>query len=442
MEDLLIVIINPNEHSSDDQIVALLILSHMVDKDRAGETLAFDKSMFKKVSDLLKLQVMGSSKMQVVYGRIYLFDEVLLGILNLSINDGNKGILYELGCVESLIRILQIEYLTKEYQSLTNNLDETKALAIKILWNLSFNEDCSNAIREHIDLFEKMSCSENKKLRENTVGILFSLAKHRPSKPDLTSSGQGLLQSYSNPNITTAGQQHVMISYQWGSQVVVKRIARALEDAGHKIWIDIQDMKGSTMEAMANAVEQASVVLLCITRKYKESPNCRSEAEYTSALKKSFIPLILEPDYQPDGWLGFMLGTKLYYKFEENNFDSKMKDLFREVDTFTRPQKLVKENSGVGVGILPKIEITPPPGIPVEKWDVKGVVEWLETDNYLSEFKQRFMEERINGISLIELASYVSKESLPVVLTFLTESFGNKKMGERLSLIHALKSLR
>jgi len=30
------------------------------------------------------------------------------------------------------------------------------------------------------------------------------------------------------------------------------------------------------MEAMAEAVEKAAVVLVCLTHKYKESPNCRS----------------------------------------------------------------------------------------------------------------------------------------------------------------------
>jgi len=33
---------------------------------------------------------------------------------------------------------------------------------------------------------------------------------------------------------------------------------------------------GSVLEAMAEAVEKAALVLVCLTQKYKESPNCRT----------------------------------------------------------------------------------------------------------------------------------------------------------------------
>ena len=33
---------------------------------------------------------------------------------------------------------------------------------------------------------------------------------------------------------------------------------------------------GSTLEAMADAVENAAVVILCFSEKYKESPACRT----------------------------------------------------------------------------------------------------------------------------------------------------------------------
>lgn len=45
---------------------------------------------------------------------------------------------------------------------------------------------------------------------------------------------------------------------------------------GYAIWIDIEKMGGSTLEAMAHAVENAAVVLVCMSEKYKQSPNCRT----------------------------------------------------------------------------------------------------------------------------------------------------------------------
>lgn len=49
-----------------------------------------------------------------------------------------------------------------------------------------------------------------------------------------------------------------------------------LQAEGYAIWIDIEKMGGSTLEAMAHAVENAAVVLVCMSEKYKQSPNCRT----------------------------------------------------------------------------------------------------------------------------------------------------------------------
>ena len=69
---------------------------------------------------------------------------------------------------------------------------------------------------------------------------------------------------------------HLMISYQWDSQSTMLQIRDKLRSAGFTVWIDVQNMSGSTLESMAAAVENCSVFLMAISRKYLESPNCRS----------------------------------------------------------------------------------------------------------------------------------------------------------------------
>ena len=39
------------------------------------------------------------------------------------------------------------------------------------------------------------------------------------------------------------------------------------------------------------------------------------EAEYAFAKGKQIVPLKLEADYEPDGWLGALTLTRLYYDF-------------------------------------------------------------------------------------------------------------------------------
>ena len=45
-------------------------------------------------------------------------------------------------------------------------------------------------------------------------------------------------------------------------------------------------MKGSTLEAMAQAAEDASAFVMVMTDAYKNSPNCRAEAEYAWTISK------------------------------------------------------------------------------------------------------------------------------------------------------------
>ncbi len=42
------------------------------------------------------------------------------------------------------------------------------------------------------------------------------------------------------------------------------------------------------------------------------------------------IPLLMEKDYKPDGWLGLLQGMDLYYQFHsESNFDESMGELLK-----------------------------------------------------------------------------------------------------------------
>ena len=49
-----------------------------------------------------------------------------------------------------------------------------------------------------------------------------------------------------------------------------------LQEEGFTVWIDLDEMKGSTLEAMANAVEDAYLILITVSSNYKASANTRS----------------------------------------------------------------------------------------------------------------------------------------------------------------------
>ena len=58
-------------------------------------------------------------------------------------------------------------------------------------------------------------------------------------------------------------------SYQWDVQATVLRVAGSMRERGFSVWMDTEMMSGSTLDAMAAAVENAYCILICVTERYK-----------------------------------------------------------------------------------------------------------------------------------------------------------------------------
>lgn len=124
----------------------------------------------------------------------------------------------------------------------------------------------------------------------------------------------------------------VMISYNWDNKETVLKIREKLRENGISCWIDVENMSGSTLEAMSAAVENCTIFLMCYSGKYSESNNCQAEAEYAKQKDKIIIPCKMERGYEACGWLGFLLGSKLFFEFSgKYPFENKMNDLLREI---------------------------------------------------------------------------------------------------------------
>jgi hypothetical protein len=128
-----------------------------------------------------------------------------------------------------------------------------------------------------------------------------------------------------------------MASYNWDHQDVILRVVGSLQGRGYLVWVDTEQMKGSTVDTMALAVEGSELMLIGVSRAYKESSNCRMEAQYGMQKKKPLIPLKLTDGYEADGWLGLLLGASMWYAFygeavsSDGVFDSRIDALCREL---------------------------------------------------------------------------------------------------------------
>jgi hypothetical protein len=85
------------------------------------------------------------------------------------------------------------------------------------------------------------------------------------------------------------------------------------------------------MSAMADAVENSEFVMMCMSDSYKQSTYCQAEAEYAFKCKRRLLPLIMRPGYKPDGWLGFMIGSRIYVDFGRYDFETACEKLMTEI---------------------------------------------------------------------------------------------------------------
>jgi len=132
-----------------------------------------------------------------------------------------------------------------------------------------------------------------------------------------------------------------MLSYNWDDQKTIVKIKEYLTAQGYSVWLDLEQMGGSTLEAMANAVEGSTVICVAMSEKYKNSGNCRLEGEYAQQQKKIIVPFMMQKNFRPTGWLGMLLGAKLYFDFSDTHegegFGKKLEELRGELTRHITP---------------------------------------------------------------------------------------------------------
>lgn len=244
-----------------------------------------------------------------IYGRV-------LAIQSLSLSDANKPLL--LDAIPLMIEVVQ------------TSLDSPSApLAMQFLLEMSFS-DAALRLMENLAGFKDLlttisTSSSDPAISKAASSILFKFAEDLRREQTQaaaakalaasSSSSGGFLRKLSTAKAAPPAQPvgHVMISYCWAQQPLVKLLVPLLKAANIKVWFDLEQMKGDTVEAMAEAIEGSYLVLMCMSSAYKESANCRLEASYAHKSKKNVIPLLVEEGYSPTGWLGLLVGNALWY---------------------------------------------------------------------------------------------------------------------------------
>ena len=353
---------------------SLLTLAYLVDENTNHLILA-DENLLSFIITLLDEAWQSEDR----HSNGYSAKELAEGLGHLAINDANKTILGQNGVIPVLISVIK-----------TSNEDEEKASATRALWMLAFDDNNKEKIRQEegaMDILHQLQQSKNPEVQKAAAGALWEIeGKTARHLERMESTGN-----------------HVMISYQWDSQEVLVEVKNRLQASGYRVWMDLEQMKGSTLEAMAEAVENASAVLVCVSRRYKESQNCRSEATYAYDLKKDIIPLMMERNYKGDGWLGIIVTGKMWFDFQskhvlEQSVTKVIKELGgrgKDVDVTDGPSEPVVQ------AVQADIVATSPSSLGVSTWTNEEVKQWFKEIGLEKVCKQDI--SGMNGQSLTDL---------------------------------------
>jgi len=235
----------------------------------------------------------------------------------------------------------------------------------------------------------------------------------------------------------------VFISYNWGHQKEVVRLSNDLKAAGYKIWLDVDQMAGSTVEAMADGLDSASVVIVDISPQYKESPNCRLEGMYAMQRRLPLIPIMFAERYSPTGWLGLLLGTSLWYKYtEEKNHTEVFGAIMKELRTKIGPPGATGAPSGGAPAPSPQASAPPPPPTPTKPslrdLTVKDISEWM-AKNGLEMYVPHINEAGIDGAALSWL---IRKDETSMDALDLVQKAGIKVPGHAMRFLEMAKTLK
>lgn len=281
-------------HSGDhvDSVYAfsLMGLANIKGQEEMSQFTA-DNEKLRPIITMLEASMTGES-----YAAFFWIPQYVLPALkNLTVGDANKRSLYELRLVPLIFRVLLEE--SAYYRRYPDLVDKqlTRELALRVLLNMSFLEPA----RLQMPLESTHVLSARYAEDDNSLQLLKRLdwALHpEESKPvdvenvELAASAIDKL-THSSAAASRYAGKFVMISYSWAQQPLVLAMAAKLKEFGVPYWLDKEQMAGSTLEAMAAAVEGCSAMICCISKNYKQSEPCQREADYAYKLKRPIIPV-------------------------------------------------------------------------------------------------------------------------------------------------------
>ncbi|CAF1273049.1 unnamed protein product [Adineta ricciae] len=202
--------------------------------------------------------------------------------------------------------------------------------ALENLLIMSFNKNVQNELKQNTDFLEYIKnmseTSTNVDLQRASESLFWLLTKEETSESS-HSTDQSSKTTYD-----------IMISYCHKDKDLCFQLYDRLQEDNFRVWIDRDQMHGTPLEAMSNAIENSEFVLVCMSDGYKQSGYCKMEAYYAVERQCLIIPLVVKAQYRPDGWLGIIVTGRMRVDFPKYGFEDAYQKLIVEINR-TRKEK-------------------------------------------------------------------------------------------------------
>lgn len=260
--------------------------------------------------------------------------ELVDGLAAISQSDMNKA------------KVMAKKHLLSTLVKIIEGGVSTEILAcVKLVWELAFlpeNKDFIKKDKTLMSALDSLRKSSDFHIKKTANSAWFVLVD-KDERIHVTDLKKSMKKAPAIPGTRSESKKagkHIMFSYCWGDKETVLKIHQVIEEEGYPTWIDVKEMNkyANLLEGMAKAVEESFAILICFSEKYKNSQNCRTEADYAYARQKKIVPLKMQRGYKPDGWLGALIGAKLYIEFSPHYpFEAQMQQLRNQLKEAEEP---------------------------------------------------------------------------------------------------------
>ncbi|CAF0903405.1 unnamed protein product [Adineta steineri] len=263
---------------------------------------------------------------------------------------------------------------------------------INILWNISFHDRYKIVLIEHTELIKRLELIRSTDTVDKVVHNIY-IPRYIPS---LRRAIDGLwhnlypLSLVKSNNLTSISNKLVhslVISY---SQVDIT-FCRQIYDIFNKlpqlsISVDFNNGKYLWKE-IAETIEQSHLILFLISKDFYNSPACRQEFFYAIyTLKKKFIPVFINTDYQASSWLRSPLTRSKHIRFGNEDFMHTCDELLSMINEYLSIK-------------IPPIS-TPKSLSDAKQWNNQDVQQWFIRNNILSELYDFYQFQNGNELLL------------------------------------------